>query len=123
MLVALLMMVLAFPYSWEEQGVRITLVNPEVTPDRHYVLVHLRLQPTMDIAAFRWQNLCTVVNKAGQPLPQANDCGVNEHITMGDFPLKKNQRSSLMIYYLAQPADFPVQIFVGDAPVGRPLGR
>ena len=123
MLSALLLLALSFPYGWEEQGVKITLINPEVTPDKRYVLVHLRLQPTMDVAAFRWQNLVQVINKDGQAVPQANDCGADEHITMGEFLLHKGRKTSLMLYYLSQPSDFPVQIQVNDQPIGKALGR
>ena len=123
MLSALLLLALTLPYRWEEQGVKITLINPEFTSDKRYVLVHLRLQPTMDVAAFRWQNLVSVVNKAGMPVPQANDCGADQHITMGNFLLHKGKKSEVLLYYLSSPADFPVQVMVGEQAVGPPLGR
>lgn len=123
MLSALLLLALAFPHSWEEQGVKITLVNPEFTRDKRYVVVHLRLVPTMDVAAFRWQDLVRVINKAGQPVPQANDCGVDHRITMGNFLLRKGKKTEVLLYYLSQPDDFPVQIMVGEQALGKPLGR
>jgi hypothetical protein len=123
MLVSLLLLALTFPYSWEEQGVKITLVHPEVTRDKRYVLVHLRVQASMDVAAFRWQNLVQVINREGQSVSQANDCGVDRRITMGQFLLRKGQKSEVLLYYLSQPADFPVQIMVGEQAVGSPLGR
>lgn len=120
-LAVLLLALAGFPHTWEEQGVKVTLVNPEVTPDRRYVLVHLRLQPTIDVAYFRWQSLVRVVNRAGETVPQANDCGVDHKLTLGDFPLRKGRRTEVLMYYLAQPSDFPVQIWVGDQVVGNPI--
>jgi hypothetical protein len=116
---------LRFPLVWQEQNVHLTLLNGERTPDRRYVLLHFQLRATDHVAAFRWQDLCRVINRQGEPIPQAADCGVDtgegNRITMGPFPLKKNAKARLLLYYLAQPSDFPVQIQRADQPVGLPL--
>lgn len=113
----------ATPTSWTEQGVEITLINPERTPDRRYVLVHLKLQAQLDVGAFSWQGLCQVRNRAGELLPQAGDCGVDMRITTGQFALKKGKRVALLLYYFARPEDFPVQVEIEGKPVGRPVSQ
>lgn len=113
----------AAPLSWTEQGVEVTLINPERTPDRRYVLVHLRLKAQLDVGAFSWQGLCQVRNRAGDLLPQAGDCGVDMRITTGPFALKKGKRVALLLYYFAKPDDFPIQVEVEGKPVGRPVSQ
>lgn len=112
---------------WVEQGVQVTLINPEVTRDNKYVLVHFRVRAVSDVTGFEWQSLCRVVNVRGEDVPQAADCGVDtgtgNRITMGPFPLKKGEKGTMMLYYLAEPADFPVQLMVNGEAVGKPLGK
>lgn len=120
---ALLLLGLKFPYSWEEQGVSCTFINPEYTRDKHYVIAHLNLRPRVPVAAFRWQGLVNVINAQGQPVPQAGDCKFDQSITTGMPPLAKDKTIPLLMYWLAQPSDFPVQIYVGEQALGDPLGR
>jgi hypothetical protein len=122
-----LVLLLLLLTSWTEQGVEVTLVNPEVTRDNKYVLVHFRLRALSSVNGFSWQTFCQVVNVRGEAIPQAADCGVDtgtgNRITMGPFPLKKGEKGTLMLYYLAEPADFPVQVVVNGQTVGKPLAR
>lgn len=120
---SILLMGLKLPYIWEEQGVRCTLINPEYTRDKHYVIAHLSLRPNVEVAAFQWQGLMTVKNKAGENIPQAGDCKFDQSITTGPPPLKKGKTIPLLMYWLAQPGDFPVQVYVGEVAVGAPLGK
>lgn len=120
---AFLLLGLKFPYTWEEQGVRCTFINPEYTRDKHYVIAHLTLRPSVPVAAFRWQGLVRVVNVRGEAVPQAGDCKFDQSITTGMPPLAKDKTIPLLMYWLAQPDDFPVQIYVGDQALGDPLGR
>ena len=120
---AFLLLGLKFPYTWEEQGVRCTFINPEYTRDKHYVIAHLTLRPSVPVAAFQWQGLVRVVNLRGDGVPQAGDCKFDQSITTGFPPLAKDKTIPLLMYWLTQPDDFPVQIFVGDQPLGDPLGR
>ncbi len=123
MVLALLLLGLKFPYTWEEQGVRCTFINPEYTRDKHYVIAHLSLRPRVEVSAFQWQGLVTVKNKLGESVQQAGDCKFDQSITTGYPPLKKDQTIPVLMYWLAQPNDFPVQIYVGEQAVGEPLGK
>lgn len=123
MVLALLILGLKFPYTWEEQGVRCTFLNPEYTRDKRYVIAHLSLRPTVDVAAFEWQGLITVKNKLGESVPQAGDCKFDQSITTGPPPLQKGKTVPVLMYWLAQPGDFPVQVYVGDEALGAPLGK
>ncbi|MFN8609541.1 MAG: hypothetical protein U0931_18525 [Vulcanimicrobiota bacterium] len=120
---ALLLLGLKFPYTWEEQGVRCTFINPEYTRDKHYVIAHLTLRPRVNVAAFQWHGLVSVINAQGQSVPQANDCKFDQSITTGMPALAKDKTIPLLMYWLAQPSDFPVQIYVGEQALGEPLGR
>lgn len=123
MVCALLLLGLRFPYTWEEQGVRCTLINPEYTRDKKYVIAHLSLRPSVNVSAFQWQGLVTVKNRLGESVPQAGDCKFDQSITYGQPPLAKDKTIPVLMYWLAQPSDFPVQIYVGEQALGEPLGR
>lgn len=123
MVFALLLLALRFPYTWEEQGVRCTFLNPEYTRDKHYVIAHLTVRAQAEVSSFQWRGLITVKNKQGETVPQANDCKFDQSITTGDPPLPKGKTLPVLMYWLAQPSDFPVQIYVGEQPLGEPLGR
>lgn len=97
---------------WEEQGAQLRLLNSEATRDKAYVLVHLELTPTIDVAAFRWQGLAEVHNHKGEPLPQAGDCGLDMRRTTGPFPLRKGRKHRLLLYFFASRDDFPVEVLV-----------
>ena len=123
MLELLLAAQLKWPYTWESHGVRLTLVNPEVTPDRRYVLVHLRLRGLIEQGSFDWQNQVVVLNCKGETIPQASDCGVNDTITKGSFRVSKDKNYRVLFYYFAEKADFPCQLQVGEDLVGQPFNK
>jgi hypothetical protein len=123
MLECMLLAAIHWPYTWESHGVRLTLVNPEVTPDKRYILVHLRLRGLIEQGSFDWQNQVTVLNREGQPVPQAGDCGVNDTITKGPFRVSKDKNYRVLFYYFAQASDFPCQLQVGEQLVGAPFSR
>lgn len=119
----LLLLALAWPYSWENQGCRITLINPEVTPDNRYILLHLQVQALQPVEAFEWRSLVVIRNRAAETVPPGPDCKVDQSITSGMFPLRKGARVPVLMYFDSQPSDFPVQLEVDGQPLGPPLKR
>lgn len=119
----LLLLALAWPHTWQAQGCKITLINPEVTSDRRYVLIHLRLEALQPVEAFAWQGLVTLRNRSGEVVPQGPDCKVDQSITTGMFALKKGAKVPVLMYYDSRPSDFPIQLEIDGQPLGQPLQR
>ncbi len=108
----LILLLLLAPLLWDEQGAKLRFLNSEATRDKAYVLVHLELTPQMDVAAFRWEGLAQVVNRQGESLPIAGDCGVDMLRTSGHFPLKRGKKQRLLLYFPSAPSDFPLEVQV-----------
>ena len=107
-----LLVLLSTLLSWQEQGAQLRFLNSEATPDKTYVLVHLEITPTVDVAAFRWDGLAEVRNHQGESLPRAGDCGVDMRRTTGHFSLRKGRKHRLLLYFFASPGDFPVEVVI-----------